>query len=87
MSVNSNGIAIYANESLTICERVSIIMDDADLQSKVCRSIYHWTGKVLDDLDVESLEKHLDRPYILVRTKGTNKEAIRCECGCTIARP
>ena len=94
MSVNSNGIVVCANESLTTCEIVSIIMDDADLQSKVCRSIYHWTKKVLDDLDVKTLEEHLLSPYILVRNKGPNKEAIcerlhmpmLCECGCTITR-
>ena len=77
MSVNTNGIAIYAHESLTIDEIISIIVDDDDLQSKVSRSFDNATREVLDDLDVESLDTHLDRPYILVRTKGTNKDAMR----------
>ena len=54
MSINSTCIAIYAHDSLTTCEIISTIMDDVDLQPKVCRSIYNATREVLDDLDVES---------------------------------
>ena len=94
MNVNSNGIAIVAQGMLSIYEIISIIMDADDLQSKVRRSIYHWTRKVIDDLDVQSLDERLLSQYILVRNKGPNTEAIRermrmrilCECGCTITR-
>ena len=85
MSVNTNGIAIYAHESLTIDDIVSIIMTDENLKSKVCRSAVH---------DIYSLREHLHRPGILVRTRGMDKEAIyerlhrpiKCECGCTVHR-
>ena len=94
MSVHCNGIAVYAHESLSIYEVISTIMDDDAVQSKVCRSIYRWTRKVLEDLDVDTLEEHLLSPYILARNKGPKREAIRermrmrilCECGCTITR-
>ena len=94
MSVNCNGVAIYAHESLSIYELISVIVDDDALQSKVCRSIYHWTRKVIDDLNVETLNERLLSPHTLVRNKGQNKEAMRermrspilCECGCTITR-
>ena len=93
-SVNSDGVAIYAHESLSVCEIVSIITDDDDWQPKVCRSIYHWTRKVTDYLHVETLEEHLLSPYTLVRNEGPNKEAMRermrspilCECGCKNSR-
>jgi hypothetical protein len=82
MSVNSNGIAIHAHESLTIDEIIDIIMQDDDLKSKVFRSIH----------DMESLRRHLDIPGILVRTRGRDKERIKeramtpitCECGCPL---
>ena len=85
MSVNTNGIAIHAHESLTIDEIVSIIMAYEDLKPKVCRSAIHY---------IYSLREHLHRPGILVRTRGMDKEAIyerlhrpiKCECGCTVHR-
>ena len=93
-SVNCNDVAAYAHDSLSIYEIISIIMDDGNLQSKVCRSMCNWTRKVIDDLDAETLEEHLLSPHMLVRFKGPNKEAIRermrmpilCECGCTTTR-
>ena len=83
MSVNATGIAIYAHESLTIDDIVSIIMTDETLKSRVCRSAIH---------DIYSLRKHLHRSGIRVRTRGIDKEAIherlhrpiKCECGCTV---
>ena len=84
MSVNSNGISIYAHASLTIDDIISIIMTDDNLKSKARHSIY----------DIESLRERLHRPGILVRTQGKSKEAIyershrpiSCECGCTVHR-
>ena len=49
INVNSNGISIYAHESLTIDEIVSISMTDESLKPKVCRSS-------IDDID--SLREH-----------------------------
>ena len=80
------------NESLSIYEIIGISMHDDALRSKVCRSISAW--QTIHHLDVEALEKHLFKPYKLVRFKGPNKEAIRermrmpilCECGCTVIR-
>ena len=77
MSVNTYGTVIYADESLTIDDIITIIMEDDDLKSEVFLAIH----------ERDLLRKHLEIPGILVRTKEKDTWAmtpITCECGCTL---
>ena len=79
MSVNTYGTVIYADESLTLDDIITAIMEDDDLKAEVFLAMH----------DRDLLRKHLEIPGILVRTKEKDTWAmtpITCECGCTLQK-
>ena len=85
MSVNTNGSTIYAHESLSLLEIVSIIENDESLKSRC----YYYTWKVYEH---QSLIDYLQRERTLIRTRGRDQNKINerlhrpvvCECGCHV---
>ena len=89
MSVNTNGTAIYAHESLSLDEIVYIIQHDEDLISKIAKFGFVTPANIAD---TEFLLAHLQEGKTLVRTRGRDASKaydwahtpVVCECGCKV---